>query len=184
MHDNFDAVLAVTLKFEGGYVDNKFDPGGATNMGITLKTLEQHRRRPVSKAEVMALSRAEAAEIYAKTYWHVIGGDDLPPGVDMALFDYAVNSGTSRAIRALQSALGIAPDGALGPTTLAAVKTKPVESLIRKLCAARQGFLQHLTTFRVFGRGWSARIAAVETAALHMAQTQLGQTCPQPQNPA
>ena len=38
MADRFDACLAFTLREEGGYVDDPADPGGATNMGITLAT--------------------------------------------------------------------------------------------------------------------------------------------------
>ena len=45
--------------------------------------------------DVKALTKAEAGQIYRKNYWDVIKGDQLPPGVDYAVFDFAVNSGFS-----------------------------------------------------------------------------------------
>ena len=61
MQQNFDAALACVLRHEGGYVDHPLDPGGATNRGVTRATLAGVRGRPVSKAEVMALSLGETA---------------------------------------------------------------------------------------------------------------------------
>ena len=64
----FDACLAEVLKQEGGYVDNPLDPGGATNLGITRKTLAAWRKISpwwkLPKSEVRALGRPEAASIY------------------------------------------------------------------------------------------------------------------------
>ena len=94
---NFDRALTAVLRHEGGYVDHPSDPGGATNLGVTRATLAQWRGRAVSKAEVKALTRAEAAKIYRALYWDEIAGDALPAGLDFAVFDYCVNSGPGRA---------------------------------------------------------------------------------------
>ena len=94
---NFEASLAAVLKHEGGYADHPSDPGGATNLGVTRATLTRWRGRPVSKAEIRALTRAEAAKIYRALYWDEIAGDVLPAGLDFAVFDYCVNSGPGRA---------------------------------------------------------------------------------------
>ena len=66
---NFERALACVLRHEGGYGDHPADPGGATNFGVTRATLAHHRGRPVTKAEVRALTRAEAAGIYRQRYW-------------------------------------------------------------------------------------------------------------------
>jgi hypothetical protein len=102
---NFDRALTLVLQSEGGYADDPRDPGGATNRGITRATLARWRGRPVSKAELRALGRAEAAAIYRALYWDALRGDDLPAGLDIALFDYGVNSGPARAARTLQAVL-------------------------------------------------------------------------------
>gem|GEM_PF-6374819 len=80
---NFSACLAHVLASEGGYVDHTKDPGGATNMGITLATLQEWRGRPIAKTDVRDLTRDEAAAIYRAKYWNKVKGDDLPAGLDL-----------------------------------------------------------------------------------------------------
>lgn len=119
----FERCLAEVLAREGGYVDNPADPGGATNMGITHKTLARWRRVSpwwdLPKSAVRALEREEAACIYRALYWDICRGDALPAGIDLATFDFAVNSGPERALRTLQAVLGVAVDAIVGPETLA-----------------------------------------------------------------
>ncbi len=111
MKANFDAALDFVLRQEGGWSDHPLDPGGATNRGITRATLAQVRGRPVSKAELMALSLQETAAIYRRLYWDAAACDALPSGVDLAVFDLAVNSGPRRALLLLQEALEVPGDG-------------------------------------------------------------------------
>jgi lysozyme family protein len=166
--ENFDPCLSLVLGYEGGFVDNPKDPGGATNLGVTRATLARYRGRAVSVAEVRALTRGEAAAIYRRFYWDAVAGDRLPAGLDLAVFDCAVNSGPARAARLLQRALGVAEDGHIGPKTLAAVRPD-VAPTIRACIAGRDKFLRGLPTWPTFGRGWSRRLAEVERQALSMA---------------
>ncbi|HTJ58203.1 MAG TPA: glycosyl hydrolase 108 family protein [Devosiaceae bacterium] len=173
----FDACLAEVLKLEGGYVDNPADPGGATNLGVTRKTLA--RWRAVSpwwklpKVEVKTLAGAEAGSIYKALYWDRCNADALPAGLDLGLFDFAVNSGPERAIKALQAEVGAVPDGFVGPLTLNAIKTRigleGVAGLIIALCNGRLSFLQRLAITATFGAGWSRRVTEIRTLALAMA---------------
>ncbi|MBV1705846.1 MAG: acetylmuramidase [Hyphomicrobiales bacterium] len=165
MRSNFDAALALTLRWEGGYSDNPADPGGATNFGVTRATLAKVRARPVSKAEVKALTRAEAATIYRQLYWEAINAEALPGGLDCAAFDCAVNSGPGRALAYLRKVSG-APDAA---ALAAAITARPPRVMIKAFTQARLAFLERLKTFHIFGRGWRARVLAVEAASLAMA---------------
>ena len=63
----------------------------------------------------------ETGAIYRARYWDAVAGDELPEGLDLAVFDFAVNSGPVRAVAYLQAALGVAQDGIVGPVTLGAV---------------------------------------------------------------
>ncbi|SFV05929.1 Lysozyme family protein [Methylobacterium sp. 174MFSha1.1] len=165
----FERALPLVLKHEGGYVDDPADPGGATNLGVTIGTLSLWLGRPATKAEVKALTVTTVAPIYRRNYWDAVRADELPPGLAYALFDFAVNSGKKRAVIGLQRALGIADDGALGPLTLAAVaKHKPAD-LIDALCDGRLAFLRQLSTWARFGKGWGRRVEDVRKAALAMA---------------
>jgi lysozyme family protein len=166
---NFERALALVLVHEGGYVDHPADPGGATNLGVTIGTLSDWLGRPATKAEVQALTKAAVAPIYRRNYWNAVRGDDLPPGVDYCVFDFAVNSGKGRAIPSLQRALSVADDGKIGPLTLAAASCKDPGQTIERICADRLAFLRRLSTWSTFGRGWSARVEGVRAEAMALA---------------
>ena len=168
MRSNFDDCLALTLRAEGGFVDEAADPGGATNMGITRATLAGVRGHAVSKADVRALTRAEASEIYRTIYWSAVRADDLPAGVDAVVFDHAVNSGPKAAVRTLQNALGFQQDGLMSRRCLRAAQATDPATLVRDLCTLRMNFLKRLSTWLVFRRGWTARMETLERAALAM----------------
>ena len=58
------------------------------------------------------------APIYENNYWKRAKCDQLPSGLDLAVFDWAVNSGVSRASKALQKIIGVKDDGVIGPITV------------------------------------------------------------------
>ena len=150
---NFDQILDAVLQFEGGFVNDPRDPGGATNRGITQRTLSQHLGRKATLMEVRNLSRATAAEIYRKSYWNAIGGDLLQPGVDALAMDIAVNSGVGRA-----------------KDWLAQSGDLPGLERIQFLDRKRRSFWKALKTFAVFGKGWMRRENAIYALAIKLAR--------------
>ncbi|MFH6786331.1 MULTISPECIES: glycoside hydrolase family 108 protein [Methylobacterium] len=162
----FERGLSLVLTHEGGWADDPHDPGGATNLGVTIGTLSLWLGRPATRAEVRALTPASVAPLYRRRFWDAIQGDALPTGLDYALFDFAVNSGPRRAVIGLQRALGVADDGHLGPVTLGALSGRDVPALIEALCDGRLTFLRALSTWPRFGRGWARRVEEVRAAAL------------------
>ena len=176
--DRFAACLDIVLRFEGGFSDDPRDPGGATNLGITRETLAHWRKitpwQDLPVSAVKALGRPEASDIYRALYWTPCVADALPPGLDLALFDFAVNSGPDRAIRMLQQEIGVMSDGLLGPKTLEAIKQRiaisGVAGIIIALCNGRLGFLQRLAITTTFGAGWSRRVDQIRMLALAMAR--------------
>jgi lysozyme family protein len=169
MIENFKASLDQVLKSEGGYVNDPRDSGGVTNLGCTQRVYEFHMRRPVSDAEMRCLTPADVGPIYKTNYWDKIKGDQLPAGLDYAVFDCAINSGPSQAAKFLQQVLEVTEDGAIGPGTLAAVSAHKVEDLIAAYQFKRLSFMQRLKTWNAFGKGWSNRVAEVATLATEMA---------------
>lgn len=169
MQGNFPASLNLVLKHEGGYVDHPLDPGGATNMGITIGTLSEWIGRKALKSEVKNISGTTVSAIYQAKYWDNVRGDELPAGVDFAVFDFAVNSGVRRAGKALQRAVGAKADGIIGPMTLRKVNEfNDDTALIDAICDRRQSFLERLRTFKTFGRGWTRRVSETREAAHEM----------------
>jgi lysozyme family protein len=170
MNSNFELCLKKLLAHEGGYVNHPSDPGGMTNLGVTARVWEEWVRHPVDEKQMRALTPETVAPLYRKKYWDACRADDLVSGVDYCVFDVAVNSGSGRAIKFLQSCAGVTPDGGFGPATLAAVKEaeKDPQQLIELYCTKRLEFLQSLKTFETFGKGWSRRVNEVKETALNM----------------
>lgn len=170
MNVNFAASLAAVLLHEGGYVDDPQDPGGATNRGVTQAVYDDWRvSQGLPKRAVRLINDYEVGSIYRGSYWNACHCDDLPSGVDYAVFDFAVNSGVHRACRYLQRACGVTEDGALGPMTMQAVTSLNAVHLVDAICDLRIGYLQKLPTFARFGRGWTARVTEVDVKAKAMA---------------
>lgn len=165
MRGNFEQCLAITLKWEGGFSDHPKDTGGMTNLGITRATYEQWVGRHVTDKEMKALTLKDVEPIYRKNYWDRVRGDELPVGVDLAVFDLAVNSGTSTAVKFLQNAVNVPSDGILGPKTMAAVNGFDPEELIEQVCQERMMFLRKLSSWPTFGKGWTNRINGIEDSA-------------------
>jgi lysozyme family protein len=162
----FAECVAIVLKHEGGFVDHPRDPGGATNMGITLRTLRDWRGDDSLTADaVRDLTEAEAREIYLARYWNPVRGDELPPGIDLAVFDWAVHGGVGRAARDLQTVLGVTVDGAIGRQTIEAAKRADAHEVIRALCERRLTHLRSRPHWDAFGRGWTRRVREIEEAA-------------------
>ena len=113
---------------------------------------------------------ADVEPLYRTKYWDAISGDDLPVGVDYAVFDFAINSGPSRAAKALQAVIGVNADGKIGPATLGALETANPRDVVTSVCEARLAFLQSLPTYDNFGKGWSRRVSEVERTAFNLAR--------------
>ena len=172
MRSTFSNALALVLVHEGGFVNHPNDPGGATNKGITWRTYAAWRRsRDLGPQSVQSITDEEVAAIYEQQYWDAVRADDLPLGLDYALFDFAVNSGPARAAKFLQRILGVQDDGHIGELTLSAANSyRDTEGLIKELCDNRLAWLHKLSHFDTFGRGWTRRVNEVKSKAVAMAR--------------
>lgn len=169
MKENWDVALQALLHHEGGFSNHPRDPGGMTNLGVTKKVWQEFVGREVTEDEMRALTPEAVAPLYRQRYWDAVHGDSLPAGVDLCVFDCAVNSGPVQSARFLQRAVGVNPDGKIGPQTLAAVAALDPHDVIEKFTQIREAFLRDLPTFVYFGKGWLIRTAAVEKQAVEMA---------------
>ena len=116
---------------EGGFVNDPDDPGGATNHGVTIGTLRRlgidvNRDTRIDVADVKALTRKQAVEIYLKHYYEGPGIAALPEVLQASVFDMYVNAG-GNAVKILQRLLTdmgypCDPDGAIGPQTIRAAQ--------------------------------------------------------------
>ncbi|MET4199106.1 lysozyme family protein [Bradyrhizobium sp. LA8.1] len=171
MRTDFSKCMPVVLRYEGGWSNHLRDPGGVTLEGIIQRVYDGFRDRSGKPRRALTPDMRDTADwkrerdqIYRAQYWNAIRGDDLPAGVDIVMFDSAVNSGPFQAVKWLQRALRMNDcDGHLGEATLAALNAHPDhDKLVADLCALRLGMLQHLSTWSTFGAGWSKRVANVK----------------------
>jgi len=160
--DNFARCFAFTLGAEGGYSNNPADPGNwtggavgngelrGTNFGISASAYPQ--------LDIANLTQSQAEDIYRRDYWAALQGDSLALPVALVAFDAAVNAGPRRAVMWLQQAAGAAPDGALGPASLAALRQGDPVAMAREALVRRLDFSTRLPAWTNFGLGWSRRI--------------------------
>lgn len=181
----FDACLAFTLAEEGGYQCDPTDDGnwstGHCNLGTLVGTchgiaaptlatwLGPGRIGELNPAMMQALPRDIAASILGAQYWLPCAGPQLPLGVDLMVFDHAVNCGAHSSVRLLQAALGVAADGFVGPVTLSAAHKAGAAGIIDFL-ARLQG--QHYRSLNrpQFLTGWLGRLERRQAAAHRLTQ--------------
>jgi lysozyme family protein len=168
MKQNFETALAHILQSEGGYVNHPSDPGGRTNLGCTQRVWEEFVGHPVSEADMRALTPKDVAPLYKRKYWDKISGDQLPAGLDYAVFDAAINSGPGRAAKWLQEVVGVQADGVIGYKTIVALQETPLARILALYNDKRLQFLESLPTFATFGKGWSNRVSSVQTISSSM----------------
>jgi lysozyme family protein len=169
MKDNWDRCFDMVIKTEGGYVDNPHDPGGRTNLGVTQRAWEAFLNRHVTEAEMRALTPENVKGFYKDLYWDRIKGDQLPSGIDYAVYDFAVNSGPYRAAQYLQEIAGTVIDGMIGPNSVEAVRSCNAAEVADAICDMRLDFLKRLPAFETFGKGWTTRVNGVKEKAIDMA---------------
>ncbi|MCC4595048.1 N-acetylmuramidase [Xanthomonas campestris pv. phormiicola] len=163
--------LPQLLEFEGGYVDDPADPGGATNRGITLATFERHAPSLLGEQPTLdalrPLAPQQAGVIYRHAYWDMLDGDQIAsqPLAEI-LFDFDVKAG-AEAVLLLQrillqsGATGLDTDGEMGPATLAALQAADQARVYALYRQGRIDYYDRLAQERPaddrFLEGWLAR---------------------------
>ena len=169
---NLSACLAITLEHEGGLSMIRSDPGNWTGGKVGKGELKGTKYGVAASAypnlDIQNLRLQDVQPIYRKNYWDKVRAELLAAGVDLAAFDYAVNSGPSRSVKDLQRVVGAKADGVAGPETLKLAAQMDGKTIIQKLCARRMSFLQGLAIWNTFKRGWTRRVADVEAKGVAM----------------
>jgi lysozyme family protein len=121
-------------------------------------------------ADVRAMTVEEAKRIYRARYWDAQRCDELPAGLDYAVFDYGINSGIGRSVKVLRRLLGLSDRSVtISDDVIGATHAVDPTTLVSRICDERLRFLRSLRTWPIFGAGWGRRVAEVKVAALAMA---------------
>jgi len=180
----YPQIIEKIFEVEGGYVNHPSDPGGPTNMGITLATLSAWRGKRVTARDVKNLSKKEAADIYEHNYFNKVNASVMPACVAMHVFNTAVLSGPKRGGQMVQKALNalgesVDVDGVIGPQTMGAIFDVDEAALADEHLNQFLGYLRRLSHWSKFGRGWTNRMNNIHSLASELAQTP---PPPQPEN--
>jgi lysozyme family protein len=175
MITNYSRSFGLILQSEGGFTTDPRDPGnrlpdgrpGSTNLGVTQANWEAYVGRPVTWAEMQALTPEIVKPFYKKEYWDKVRADELPTPIDYLMFDFAVNAGPVRSIKIMQKAVGTVQDGILGPKTMRAIKAVPVGKLIADFSDEKEWWYKSLKN-KTYERGWLNRVAKVENNSIGM----------------
>ena len=169
MIENWDKSFALIMQSEGGYVNDPTDRGGETNLGVTKAAWAEYMARPIADGEMKDLKPFMVKPFYKIRYWDRCKCDDLPNGLDYAVFDFAVNAGVGMSAKLLQRAVGVPDDGAIGAKTLEAVSKHDPKQILDKFANAKTSFYEQIVARRPeqqrFMQGWKNRIAAVQHTA-------------------
>lgn len=178
MNDSFKRAMKFVSKWEGGKCDDPKDKGGRTAYGVTQKTYDAFRaKRGLPDKDVWDITQEEIDAIYWEMFWVPAKCDILPDPLDLVVFDSSVQHGPSRAIKWLQAALGVNPDGMFGPKSVQAlheeIAADLIDSLVSSFISIREQFYKDIisrdSTQLKFERGWGNRMAALKLEAFELA---------------
>lgn len=132
------------LSFEGGFVNDPADAGGATNKGVTIGTFRQVFGKDKTVADLKAMTDAQWHTIFKKFYWDRWKADQiLDQSIANTVVDWVWASG-QYGITHVQKLLGVAADGVVGPKTIAALNSKDAKKLFRDIYAARLSYYNRI----------------------------------------
>ena len=166
---NFDNFAPFLRSWEGGFVNNPSDPGGATMCGVTMATWKQYCRQHGIRCTVETLKNiapADWASIMKSGYWDKVSAGGIKcQGIANMVADFAVNAGVTTAAKALQRAANVLHDGIVGTIPLQAVNDGNQAIIFRALRAARleyyQGLAKRKPEMEQFLAGWERRVKAI-----------------------
>jgi lysozyme family protein len=174
---DFNAFFPKLLGFEGGFVDDPADPGGATNKGITMKTFSGCARNLLgiepTLGNLKALTDEQAGKIYKALYWDKVRGDDIAlQELADIVFDFYVNAGgnATKLLQKVMNAAGahVAVDGAIGPATIQALQGLDQKDIYRRYKQGRIDYYRDLAanhpSLAKFLKGWLNRVNAFPDA--------------------
>ncbi|MFZ4523209.1 MAG: glycoside hydrolase family 108 protein [Bacteroidales bacterium] len=155
------------FKWEGGFVNDPLDRGGATNMGVTMATWRQvgydkDGDGDIDTADMRLLTRADALVVLKKNYWDRWKADQiLNQSVADILVDWVWASGTW-GVKIPQRLLGVGDDGFVGTKTITALNSANPQAFHAKVVEARKQFIGDIIkgdpTQERFRKGWLNRL--------------------------
>lgn len=151
------------LRWEGGFVNDPIDAGGATMKGVTLATFRRFYGQSATISQLRAITDAQWLQIFRVGYWDKCRADEIAnQSVANAIVDWAYNSGPAVAAKKVQAVVGVDIDGVIGLRTIAAINAADPKWLFGKVQLSRIAFLEAIVRNKPpqakFLGGWKNRV--------------------------
>ncbi len=144
------ALQEYAIPNEGGYIKNKNDPGGETNMGIS--------KRYHPNEDIQNLTRERANAILYDEVWNWNGINRLPREVRGFVFDHGIRTSPQNAIETTHRALGISPVGdIIGNATLNRLERIDYKEFLSRYQNLVREQDRNNRNYHYFGTGWDNR---------------------------
>lgn len=156
-------LMPFILRWEGGFVNDPLDRGGATNKGITIGTFRSFYGKDATVEQLKSITDEQWLHIFKVGYWNPWKADEISnQSIANIVVDWAWASGPVTSIKQVQSILGVSVDGVVGPKTLSAVNSADQHALFSDIHASRLKFVEDIVrrnpTQARFLKGWKNRI--------------------------
>lgn len=160
---DYQKLVPIIKKWEGGFVNDPSDSGGATNKGVTLSTFRSFYGSNKTVEDLKKLSDTQWLHIFLNGYWNKCQASNINNQSIANIFvDWAWGSGPVTAIKQVQKIVGTDVDGIVGQKTLDAINKKDPKTLFNAIKKARIEFVENLVKQRPkdakFLQGWKNRI--------------------------
>lgn len=164
---DYKDIVPFILRWEGGFVNDPDDSGGATNLGVTIATFREFYGQDKTTSDLLHMTMGQWEHIFKKGYWDKILGDAIrSQGVANIIVDWCWMSGTKRVIKRIQKILRVKSDGIFGPMTLAALNASEPRNLFLVIKSARVDYYKEIVGInprnRKFLKGWLNRLNALD----------------------
>lgn len=160
-------IISFIKQWEGGFVNDPADRGGATNMGVTLATFRHYFGAHMTVEHLKNITPAQWETIFRSGYYNPWKADLIENhSIRLLVVDWAWHSGATNSIRRVQTALGLVSDGIVGPKTLAALNDGCRKSVFDKIQSTRLEFFDAIVrnspSQQKFMAGWRNRVLAIK----------------------
>ncbi len=159
----FDEAFKRLIGHEGRFTNDRNDRGNWTT-GVIGKGDLKGTKYGISAMtypdlDIRNLTLEKAKNIYKRDWWDKINADQIDPAIIFQVWDFAVNAGMGTAKRKLQKAVGVAEDGIIGKQTIQAINNTELNDVLMKFNAERLRYYTSLSTWNLYGKGWTLRVA-------------------------